>query len=74
MAAVDWQAVIDACDQALLDIATTQRPVTVTYAGRTVQLFTAAQVLVIKGHAEGELRRQTTGGDPTSFAEGHGLV
>lgn len=74
MAAVDWQEVIDACDQAILDIAETQRPVTVTYAGRTVQLFTAAQALTIKAHAEGQLQKQTTGGDPTSFAESHGLV
>lgn len=69
MAAVDWQEVVDACDQALLDIATTQRPVSISYAGRTVQLFSTDQALSLKTHAEQMLERESNSGDPVSFAE-----
>ncbi len=74
MAAVDWQTVIDACDQALLDIATTQRPVTVTAAGRTVQLFTVDHAIKLKDYAQAQLVKDSSDGDPTSFAVGLGLV
>lgn len=74
MAAVDWQAVVDACDQALLDIATTQRPVTVTAAGRTVQLFTADHAIKLRDYAQAQLVRTNSDGDPTSFAVGLGLI
>lgn len=74
MAAVNWQAIVEACDTALLDIATTQRPQNINYAGRALGLFTEDRAIRLREYALNQQKREAGNNDPVSFASYGGLI
>ena len=49
--AVDPQAILDACDQAVLDMATNADPMSLTIAGRTITLATIEKIEKLRNYA-----------------------